>query len=159
MGKRLRIFTDGACRNNGKKNAVAGIGIFFPKENLENVSEEFILKPITNQRAELYAIYKALKIVSKNKLFDKFSKIVIYTDSKYSISCVTNWIYNWKKNNWKIKNGDNVKNLDIIVPINNIIEKNKSKIKFIHVRSHQEDESYRSICNNIVDRLATDAID
>ena len=36
--KTITIYTDGACKNNGKKNAIAGIGIY--SENLYNISEK-----------------------------------------------------------------------------------------------------------------------
>ena len=58
--------------NNGKKNASAGIGIY--SENLYNISEKLLGKQ-TNQRAELYAIYKALTLID----LSKYNTIVIYT--------------------------------------------------------------------------------
>jgi len=32
------VFTDGSCKGNGKKIAKAGIGIFFPNKELDNIS-------------------------------------------------------------------------------------------------------------------------
>ena len=37
----IRVFTDGACRNNGKQNAIAGIGVYFGENDIRNVSRKF----------------------------------------------------------------------------------------------------------------------
>ena len=92
------VFTDGACTCNGKTQATrGGYGIYFPNKEMQDISREFTHKPITNQRAELYAIYKTLKI-TKNL---SYKSLTIYTDSEYSINCITKWLSGWKKKNWK----------------------------------------------------------
>jgi ribonuclease HI len=147
--KNIRVFTDGSCKSNGKANAKAGIGIYFPNNEFENVSEAFTQQPITNQRAELYAIYKALNTIINNC---KFGKIIIYSDSLYSIKCVTEWAKNWEKKNWD----QNIKNLDIIKPLYSLVNKNENKIEFKHVRSHTGKKTYAAKGNEIVDKLACD---
>lgn len=62
----------------------------------------------TNQRAELTAILRALEIVPRNR------DVVIITDSRYSIDCVTTWYINWRRNGWKTSAGKAVENKDII---------------------------------------------
>ena len=139
-------YTDGSCVNNGKNNAKAGIGIYFPACEFSDVSEPFIQSPITNQRAELYAIYKALTIITEKSEFDQ---LYIYSDSLYSINCVTNWIKKWEVNNWKGSSGKAVMNLDIIKPIYEILKQHKEKITFKWVRGHNGDS-----CNEAADELA-----
>jgi len=148
----ILVFTDGSCINNGQKNAKAGYGVYFPNKELNDISEPFTILKITNQRAELFAIYKALKEIT-DKL--QFNQITVYTDSLYSIKCVTLWIKSWEKNNWKTKNGKPVLNLDIIKSISEILKKYNSKqITFKHVRSHTNLTNYESICNDMADKLA-----
>ena len=149
--KSIIIFTDGACSKNGKKNATAGIGIHFPNKEFNDISEVFNLTPVTNQRAELYAIYVALKKVTEAP---NFNKAIIYSDSQYSIKSVTLWIKNWEKNDWKTANGQTVKNQDIIKPINDILKKHKRKITFKHVRSHTGDTTFEALSNEKADKLA-----
>jgi len=61
MDNILTIWTDGACTNNGYANAKAGYGVYF--EGLDwDISKRLKGKP-TNNRAELYAVYAALKRV------------------------------------------------------------------------------------------------
>ena len=73
LNNSLNIYTDGACTNNGKINAKAGIGIYI--ENMYNISEKIKGKQ-TNQRAELYAILKALQLIN----IKNYTNIIIYTD-------------------------------------------------------------------------------
>jgi ribonuclease HI len=148
----IKIFTDGSSLNNSGIVSYGGIGIYFPNNEFKNISESFFIKPITNQRTELYAIYVSLKKVIDSKM--KFKKIKIYTDSEYSINSLTVWINNWKKNDWKGSNNKPIKNRDIIEPISKLIEKYPDKIKFTHVRSHTGGSDFNSINNNRADKLA-----
>ena len=138
----LLIFTDGSCSKTH-----CGIGIFFPNNEYKNVSQKFPLENPTNQRAELYAIYEALNII-KN---DKYDKVIIYSDSVYSINSVTKWIINWKQNNWKTANKQDVKNKDIIIKIDELIKPN---IEFKHIKEHTNLQDYFSLCNDKADKLA-----
>ena len=56
---------------------------------------------------ELTAVIKALENVAENY------KIIIYSDSKYVINGVTNWIEKWKKNKWTGSNNKQIKNIDL----------------------------------------------
>lgn len=153
---KLLIFTDGACTNNGKPNAKAGCGVFYPNKEYDNISVRFNKHPITNQRAELYAIYLAL-------LTSNESDIIIYTDSLYSIKCLTEWMPKWKLS------GKSVKNQDILSDIDHLLK--DKKVTFNHVNSHvcksynineivteQNINELKFICNNNADRLATNGL-
>ena len=97
------IFTDGS-HIKGKR--IAGYGVHFPNEELSDISEPFLIKPITHNRAELYAIYISIK----SALEAGFNNIRIYTDSMYSMLCVDEYIHTWAKNSWKKTNNKPVKN-------------------------------------------------
>ena len=144
--KSITIYTDGACSNNGKKNAAAGIGVYV--ENIYNISEKISGRQ-TNQRAELYAILKALNVININD----YTKIIIYTDSLYSINCITKWIKTWIKNGWLDKKKHPIKNKDIIQSIYNIYNK-YNHIHFIHVLAHTNNTDIHSIGNSKADALA-----
>ena len=119
---KLIVFTDGAAHNNGKLNCKAGVGIYIPEKNIE-ISEKYENNP-TNQRAELTAIKKAIEITSE--------ELIIYTDSMYSINCLTKWNDKWIKNDWKNSKKETVKNKDIIQDI--LILMNDRNIEFKHIR-------------------------
>ena len=156
--KDIKIFTDGSYI---KATKACGYGVLFPNNEYPNLSKPFEIEPKTNQRAELYAIYKGIKTVYKklklnDKVYDK-TNITIYTDSEYSIKSLTIWIKNWKKNNWKASTGKDVLNQDLIVKLDTIIEKYKEKfgmVKFIHVRAHTGRKDFESINNDLADDLA-----
>jgi len=151
--KILYVFTDGACKNNGKKNASAGYGVHFPNKELDDRYGSFCYTPITNQRAELYAIYKTIKYLIKTKAVEKYELIEINTDSQYSINCVTLWVKKWEKNDWKVADGSKVKNVDLIKPIRNHLKKYLN-IKFIHVKAHTGKDDFASVANAVADELA-----
>tara|TARA_Y100001958_G_C20985510_1_gene375024 strand:+ start:100 stop:672 length:573 start_codon:yes stop_codon:yes gene_type:complete len=146
----ITIYTDGACKNNGKKNAIAGIGVYC--ENVYNISERIEGRQ-TNQRAELYAILKALELTK----IDDYSTVYIYTDSLYSINCITKWVYGWINNGWLDKKKKPVKNKDIIQPIHHIYKK-YSNIRFIHIEAHTNKTDIHSLGNAKADELATNIL-
>jgi ribonuclease HI len=150
--KNIIMFTDGSCMKKPNQKPKCGYGIFFPNKELKNISKPFLVGELTNQRAELYAIYKGIKKVTHNI---KLSKLDIYTDSEYSIKSLTEWIKVWKKNNWKNSQKKEVVNQDIIKKIDRYLQKYKNKIFFHHVRSHTGKKDFNSLCNEKADKLAT----
>jgi ribonuclease HI len=143
------IYTDGACRNNGSQKATAGIGVYFSDQNklkLDNISERLVYQNQTNNAAELMAILKALEKCKENNIK---KKIVIYTDSDYSMKCITVWYCEWVKNN----KCDKRKNIDLLHKINVIYQ--ELDIDFIHIRSHTGLTDVHSLGNQNADNLAT----
>ena len=142
----IKIFTDGSTFNNGKKNASGGIGIYIPYLEFE-LSMPFLLEIPTNQKTELYAIMKSLEVyltyvLRKGELTEEERRVNLYTDSEYSIKCVTSWIKGWKRNGWKTAKKEPVKNLEFIKPIENLMnlyENMGIKLSFIHLNSHQKE--------------------
>jgi ribonuclease HI len=147
------VYTDGSfIKSKGKSDAKCGYGVYFPNKELSNISKKFTKAPLTNQRAELYAIYKAIKKTTKKI---NFNKMEIYTDSEYSIKSLTEWIVSWKKNGWKTTGNKEVSNQDIIKKIDKKLQKYKGKIIFTHVRSHTGKTDKHSLGNEQADKLAT----
>jgi ribonuclease HI len=127
----LYIFTDGACKNNGKSNAVGGYGFYIP--SLDKLKAKNVESP-TNQKCELLAIQKSLQYLDTIDL-SQYNSIIICSDSMYSINCITKWSKNWEKSNWKTAKGENVKHDTIIKTILELYKK-YNFIKFKHVFSH-----------------------
>ena len=146
------VFTDGSCLNNGKPDSAAGYGIHYPNKEHPDVGRPFNHPPMTNQRAELYAIYKALKTTTK----ENYTKIKLYSDSDYSMKCLTQWASNWEKNGWVNAKKKPVKNQDLLKPLYKLYKKpkNKTRIVFFHVKAHTGKNDFYSIGNAEADRLA-----
>lgn len=144
------VYIDGACSNNGKSNALAGIGIFFGIDDIRNISKKIEGKQ-TNNTAELNAIIETYSIIENDIIIGK--KIVIVTDSEYAIRCVSTYGEKCCKKDWKI----DIPNKEL-VKIAYDIYKDKSNIKFIHIKSHTNNTDIHSIGNYNADKLANMAI-
>ena len=149
----INVYTDGACSNNGKVGAKAGIGVYFGDSDERNVSRKIdSASPQTNNRAELLAIIEVFEIL-RNEI-SAGTPITIYSDSKYSIQSLTCWGANWEKNNWTKKNKSPILNLEIIKEGYYILKKYKN-IELKYVPAHTGNGDAHSIGNAGADNLAT----
>ncbi len=138
------IYCDGACKGNPGE-AGSGLAIYEDNNKPILLYGEYE-KRGTNNTAELKALYKALLIASEHK------RASIYSDSKYSIDCIRNWAYSWKKNGWSRKGGE-IKNLDIIKLSHSLYDKIKDRVSVEYIKGHAGFEG-----NELADRMAGLAI-
>jgi ribonuclease HI len=150
----LICFTDGSCRNNGKLNAVASYAIVWPFHPDLDYSTRLEGKVQTNNRAEYQAVISALE---QSVLLDPgYSKtLIIYTDSMLLINSVTQWMHNWKKNNWKKSDEKTVLNLDLLKKLDILTNTRKVSLRF--VKAHTGNNNWESIYNHKVDQMAQNA--
>mmetsp|Transcript_4784 Transcript_4784/g.10218 ORF Transcript_4784/g.10218 Transcript_4784/m.10218 type:complete len:306 (-) Transcript_4784:595-1512(-) len=114
------IYTDGACSQNGKRGARAGVGVYFGDESFEkDISERLEGTVMTNNRAELTAVIRALEAIQRHEWKDE-ERVVVWTDSKYTRSGVEEWVAGWKRNGWKTASGGDVKNKDLWVRLDEL---------------------------------------
>lgn len=153
----MRVFTDGACSNNGRPNAKAGYAVWFPDHRCLSMSSRVPGgEAQTNQRAELSAIHRAVVILDDRGHHDE--DLVVYTDSEYSINCLTKWLPGWISRGWKTSAGGDVLHRDLIEDVTVRLAKFKSH-RFVHVRAHTGNEDDLSKNNDIVDRMARGTIE
>lgn len=151
---RIHVFTDGACKNNGGDNSVAGYGVYWPNHEYADICQRIQESRLTNNRAELMAVDAAFAVcVSTNASLP----IVVYTDSKlivntFGSSTKQGWVSKWSSVGWKKSNGDQVLNVDLIQSIYD--KSTKLKYEFVHVRAHTRNNDYLSKGNREADRLA-----
>ena len=139
---KFKIYTDGACSGNPGPGGWGAV-IFDNDNNQTNISGKE--KNTTNNRMEILAAIMALKKIKSN------SQIIIYTDSIYVKNGITEWMFNWKKNDWKTASKKPVKNKDLWIKLDKLCEKNKVSWKW--VKGHATNKY-----NNLADQLATSAI-
>jgi ribonuclease HI len=139
---KFKIYTDGACSGNPGPGGWGAV-IFDNDNNQTNISGNE--KNTTNNRMEILAAIMALKKIKSN------SQITIYTDSTYVKNGITEWMFNWKKNDWKTASKKPVKNKDLWIKLDKLCEKNKVSWKW--VKGHATNKY-----NNLADQLATSAI-
>lgn len=78
--------------------------------------------------------------------------VTIFTDSQYSIKCVTEWFQSWRRNNWITSSNKPVENKDLVESIlEKIEERDKLRVKtfFEWLKGHNNDPG-----NEAADRLA-----
>ena len=95
---------------------------------------------------EITAVIKALQLLKYP------CAAQIYSDSAYVVNAFNQgWIYNWRKNNWKTSNKEDVKNRELWEELYKLSKIHK--IEFIKVKGHSDNEY-----NNRCDELARNAI-
>ena len=140
------VYTDGGCSNNGKRNAVAGIGIFFGVGDSRNVSRRIQGKQ-TNNTAELTAILEAYPLIEPD--LDK--RITIVSDSEYAIRCVTSYGNKCEQKGWP-----EIPNRELVKHVYELYK--DTPVQFLHVDAHTNRMDVHSIGNRHADALATDAL-
>ncbi len=140
--KTVIIYTDGACRGNpgpGGWGALIQYGEFKKEIYGGDLST-------TNNRMELTATIKALKEIKEP------CEITLFTDSKYVIQGIEEWIHNWKKKGWKGANKKLVKNMKLWKELDEL--RDQHNIKWEWVKGHSGDPG-----NETADMLANRGID
>ncbi|WP_031571501.1 ribonuclease HI [Rheinheimera texasensis] len=103
MHKTVEIYTDGSCLGNP---GPGGYGVVMKyQQHVKELSGGFI--ETTNNRMELMAAIAALECLKRPCSVD------ISTDSQYVRQGITQWLVNWKRNNWRTAAKEPVKNKDL----------------------------------------------
>lgn len=124
MLKKIEIFTDGSCLGNPGPGGYAAILKYKQTEKI--LSQGFF--KTTNNRMELLAAIAALEQLKQACQID------LYSDSQYLKNGISNWIHGWKKNNWKTANKKPVKNVDLWMRLDNLVQIHK--INWLWVKGH-----------------------
>ncbi len=99
----VTIYTDGACKGNP---GIGGWGALLRYGEHEKAicGGEY---ETTNNRMELTAAIKALGLLTRP------CQVELWTDSTYVKKGISEWIFAWKKNNWKTAAKKPVVNQDL----------------------------------------------
>ena len=140
---KIIIYTDGGCRGN------PGIGGWGAWLRYGDHDKKFkgSAKDTTNNRMELTAAIKALEAIKSSTI-----DIDLYTDSKYVMSGINEWIKSWKLRGWKTANKKPVKNVDLWQKLDEVNAKHN--VHWYWVKGHSGDEG-----NEMADSLANQAMD
>ena len=106
----VEIFADGACSGNP---GAGGYGVILRSGDREK--ELSGCEPMTtNNRMELTAVIKALEALKKQ------CHVTVVTDSNYVVQGMTSWITQWRKNNWKNSQKQQVMNKDLWLKLSDL---------------------------------------
>ncbi|RYN60372.1 hypothetical protein AA0117_g13074 [Alternaria alternata] len=144
------IFTDGACTDNGRPAAKAGVGVAYGSDEGNQLSapitdtvDDFPLR--SNQRAELCAAKLGIELLAKahtEELESEAEAWIIATDSQYVVQGMTEWLPKWRRNDWHTSKGTKPTNLDLFLTLDTVVrahEANGITIGFWHIpREHNK---------------------
>ena len=142
----IKIYTDGAARGNPGP-AGWGVVIINGKDIFEIGGRK---DHATNNQMELTAPIEALKHLKKN--ISHGVNVEIVSDSKYVILGITEWIFNWQKNNWRNAAKKPVLNRELWEELYKLTE--EFKPRWAYVKGHSGDK-----WNDRVDEIATSFAD
>ena len=127
MDVAIRVYTDGACEPNPGPGAW---GAYWKGSDGKDVEICGFEAGTTNQRMEMMAAIAALETIEERGL------ILVLTDSKYVINGITRWIVGWKRNGWKTKKREPVKNKDLWKRLDAAVS---DRVMFDWVKGHSGD--------------------
>ena len=143
---KYEIYTDGSAIGNSPYYYGGwGMAVLVNGEKIYELSDGDY--PSTNNRMELTAILAAIKYIKEKYHFG--DECTIYTDSNYSLQCVTNWVKRWVNNGWQNSKKEPVINKDLVEEIYSMLQK-MPYVTIVKVKGHSTNE-----WNNYVDGLAT----
>jgi ribonuclease HI len=138
--KKITIYTDGSSLGNPGNGGWGAILIYKHKQKQISGNQ----KDATNNQMEISASIEALKTLKEE------CEVELYTDSQYLRKGITEWIFNWIKNNWKTAAKKPVKNKELWQELHKLTQKHK--MNWHWVKAHNGDKY-----NEIVDDLAREA--
>ena len=151
------VFTDGSCTKNGKSDAKGSSGVLFPNGEIEGGAFFLPFPSVrTNNIMEYYAAIKAMELVNEHDPSKK-KVLHIYSDSMLLINTCTKWMNSWQRKGWVKSTPGEIKNLDLVKIMYNHC--NDRTIKWTHVKAHQNDDSFETKWNNLVDKVAYEAVE
>ena len=142
MSIKVVMYTDGACRGNP---GPGGWGVVLRYLDVHKTLQGYDPET-TNNRMELTAAIEGLKALTRS------CEIDLFTDSKYVLQGLNEWLINWKRNGWKTAAKKPVKNMDLWQQLDN--EALRHDINWNWVKGHSGVED-----NELADQLANAAID
>ena len=158
----IEVYTDGATRNNGYKNAIGGAAWIILQEDVIINSGSKHIKNATNNICELEAIIEGCKkaeelaILEQDGEFEFYETICVYSDSAYIINCYSQkWWVNWEKNGWINSKKQQIANKELWELL--IYYFKKPNFYFKKVAGHAGGRNNHEMWNEYVDNLARTA--
>ncbi len=144
MMSKVEIFTDGACKGNpgpGGWGAILRYGT--TEKEIYGASRN-----TTNNIMELTAVIESLKNLKKP------CELIITTDSKYVKNGITEWVHNWKKNGWRTAAKKEVKNKELWIELDSLIQIHSISWYWVKGHSgHPENERADLLANVAIEEL------
>ncbi|MEK4025375.1 ribonuclease H family protein [Sporosarcina sp. FSL W7-1283] len=145
----VSIYCDGGVRGNGKENNL-GAWAYTVEIDRDLYSNSKVVINTTNNIMEMTACIEALK-----SLDDYDLQVTIQTDSSYLLQGATNWIINWKKNDWMrgVNKDQPVLNKELWQELDELCSK-FAKVEWVKIKGHSGNHG-----NELVDAMVNKVMD
>jgi ribonuclease HI len=144
------VYTDGSCSNNGKKDAAAGIGVYFGPDDPRNVSRRVDGKQ-SNNTAELGALLVVYEELERE--IRAGEPVTIVSDSVYAIRSATEYGAKHAASGWS----KDIPNKSLVRQAYELFSA-LPNVQFMKVAAHTGARDVHSIGNENADLLANMAI-
>lgn len=144
------VYCDGGCRNNqSKENIGAWAALLKYGDSSKMLSGHEI--NTTNNKMELLSCLRAL-----NAIKNKSIHTIVYSDSKYLVEGLNDWIYTWIKNRWVNAKKKPILNQELWLELFKL-KIQFMNIEFIHVKGHAGNDGNELVdaeLNRVMDDLS-----
>ncbi|ALO46109.1 ribonuclease HI [Pseudohongiella spirulinae] len=139
----IEIYTDGACRGNPGPGGWGAVLRYKGSEKRLYGGE----LATTNNRMELTAVIKALQALKRDDC-----EVQLYSDSRYVLNGISEWMSDWKRRGWKTAAKKPVLNQDLWQVLDELSQQHR--ISWHWVKGHSGHP-----LNELADQLANQGID
>ena len=140
----VAAFTDGACSGNPGPGGW-GVLLRMGSHEKELSGGE---RETTNQRMELTAAIEALRALKRP------CRVTIYSDSKYVIQGMREWIHGWKRNGWKNAGKKPVANQELWQELDRLAATHEVRWEWVRGHAgHTENERADELARQAIPRM------
>ena len=139
--KKITIYTDGACKGNPGPGGWGALLEYNGRKKTMHGGEPLT----TNNRMEMMGAISALETLREA------CEITLFTDSKYVLQGLTEWLPGWKARGWRTASKQPVKNQDLWERLDAAVQRHT--IEWRWVKGHAGDPG-----NEMADQLANQGI-
>ncbi len=140
----VELYTDGACSGNpgpGGWGALLRFGAH--EKELSGAAAN-----TTNNRMEMMAVIAGLSALSKP------CAVTVFTDSKYVLQGMSEWMAGWKKRGWKTADNKPVKNVDLWQELDRLCALHQVAWQWVKGHSgHIENERVDALARGAIQKL------
>jgi ribonuclease HI len=140
--KKITIYTDGACKGNPGPGGWGALLEYNGRKKALKGGEP----QTTNNRMELTAAISALESLREA------CEVTLFTDSKYVMHGLTEWLPGWKARGWRTADKKPVKNQDLWERLDTAVQRHQ--VDWLWVKGHAGDPG-----NEAADQLANEGIE